>query len=201
MRLRRFFQVFALLFLVISPASVSHAGASSPEAFVKEMASRTMGAIASPDITREERRKIFREMLDDHFDMATISRFVLGRYWRVATAEQKKRYRTLLDEALINVYTDRFDDYKGEGFEVLGQRAEGNDVLVFSQIVPIEAPPVKVDWRIRKEGKQYKVIDVIVQDISMVVTKRSDFASVIQRGGGNVEVLLDHLEENQQQLL
>ena len=201
MRLRRFFQVFALMLLVLSPAGFSHARANSPEAFVKEMASRTMGAIASPDITREERRKIFREMLDDHFDMATISRFVLGRYWRVASPEQKKRYRTLLDEALINVYTDRFDDYKGEGFEVLGQRAEGNDILVFSQIVPLDTPPVKVDWRIRKDGNQYKVIDVIVQDISMVVTKRSDFASVIQRGGGDVEVLLNHLEENQQQLL
>ena len=201
MNLRRFFYGFAFLLLVISPAGISHAGVNSPEAFVKEMASRTMGAIASPDITREERRAIFRDMLDDHFDMATISRFVLGRYWRVASAEQKKRYRTLLDEALINVYTDRFDDYKGEGFEVLGQRAEGNDVLVFSQILPIDTPPVKVDWRIRKDNGQYKVIDVIVQDISMVVTKRSDFASVIQRGGGNVEVLLDHLEENQQGLL
>ena len=125
MNLRRFFYGFAFLLLVISPAGISQAGVNSPEAFVKEMASRTMGAIASPDITREERRAIFRDMLDDHFDMATISRFVLGRYWRVASAEQKKRYRTLLDEALINVYTDRFDDYKGEGFEVLGQRAEG----------------------------------------------------------------------------
>ena len=54
---------------------------------------------------------------------------------------------------------------------------------------------VSVDWRVRERGGSMKILDVIVEGVSMSVTQRSDFSSVIQRGGGNVDVLLDHLRK------
>lgn len=129
--------------------------------------------------------------------MNTIGRFSLGRYWRVATAEEQKRYLELFRDMVVDVYSSRFSEYKGEKVEVRSSRAEGKtDVLVTSFIVPDGGgPEIQVDWRVRHKNNRYKVIDVIVEGVSMGVTQRSDFASVIQRGGGKVEVLLAHLEQ------
>ncbi len=52
-----------------------------------------------------------------------------------------------------------------------------------------------VDWRVRQVGGGYKVVDILVEGVSMALTQRSDFASVIQRGGGDIEVLLEQLRQ------
>ena len=73
-------------------------------------------------------------------------------------------------------------------------RAEGKrDILVNSEVQAQNGQAIKVDWRLRDRKGSFKVIDVIVEGVSMSVTQRSDFSSVIQRGGGNIEVLLKHL--------
>ena len=96
---------------------------------------------------------------------------------------------------VVKVYSDRFKEYKGQKFEVRGARPEGEkDVIVTSFILPEGGPEVQVDWRVRSKNGRFQVIDVIVEGVSMSVTQRSDFASVIQRGGGNVDVLLAHLQ-------
>ena len=70
------------------------------------------------------------------------------------------------------------------------------DTIVKSKIIsPKSNNDVPVEWRVRKKGNQYKVIDVLVAGVSMSVTQRSDFSSVIQRGGGDVSVLINHLKK------
>lgn len=164
--------------------------------FIDGIAQRGIDFLRDPDLTEEKRKKEFQKLLDDSFDMATIGRFSLGRYWNVATAEEKKRYLELFHEMIVDVYSDRFGEYKGQKLEVRTSRAEGKaDVLVTSFLVSgSRGPEVQVDWRVRYKKGSYKVIDVIVEGVSMGVTQRSDFSSVIQRGGGKVEVLLTHLQ-------
>lgn len=197
---REFLKNLILVFSVLMAGWCQQAYAAPPEAareFVSRMAERTLGIIADEKLTQEQKKADFRKMLQNHFDMDTISRFALGRYWNVATPEQRKEYRKLLNVTIIDVYTDRFDNYQGEKFEVAAARPEaGGDVLVTSYILPQDKPKVKVDWRVREKDGKFRIVDVIVQDVSMVVTKRSDFASVIQRGGGDVQVLLDYLKSS-----
>ena len=108
--------------------------------------------------------------------------------------QQKKEYLSLFKDMVIDVYSKRFEDYNGQKIEVTRSRPEGKrDVLVSSILKQDGGPDVRLDWRVRKKGSQYKVIDVIVEGVSMSLTQRSDFASVIQRGGGEVEALLVHL--------
>ena len=132
-------------------------------------------------------------MLDDSFDIKTIGRFALGRYWRQATSAQKKEYLRLFQDMIVNVYSRRFGDYNGEKFEVLSARGQGpSDVIVISQIIPKSGAAISIDWRVRKKSERLVVIDIIVEGVSMALTQRSDFAAVIQRGGGKVDVLLEH---------
>jgi phospholipid transport system substrate-binding protein len=97
---------------------------------------------------------------------------------------------------VIDVYTGRFSDYKGQKFEVTTARSIGNnDTLVSSQIIPTDGGEnIQVDWRVRNKGNGFKIVDVYVAGVSMGVTQRSDFSSVIQKGGGSVDVLINHLK-------
>lgn len=167
------------------------------EDFISDTARRGITFLSDENLTEDQRKKEFRTLLQDSFDMDTIGRFSLGRYWRVATPEEQKRYLGLFRDMVVDVYSSRFSEYKGEKVEVRSSRAEGkSDVLVTSFIVPDgSGPEIQVDWRVRYKNNRYKVIDVIVEGVSMGVTQRSDFASVIQRGGGKIEVLLAHLEQ------
>lgn len=173
----------------------SHKVDKGAEKFINSMANRALDFLDDDSMTHDQKRSEFRKLLQDSFDMSTIGRFSLGRYWRVSTAEQRREYQSLFKEMVIDVYSDRFGEYTGETFETRGFRADGEkDTIVNSFIVPDAGPEVQVDWRVRYKNGRYQVVDVIVEGVSMSVTQRSDFASVIQRGGGDVEVLLSHLK-------
>lgn len=162
--------------------------------FVSSTTERALSFLSDPNLSKKQREQKFREILQSSFDMKTIGRFSLGRYWRVSTEQQRTEYLDLFEKMVINVYSKRFGDYKGEKFDVQDARSEGkSDAIVTSYITPINGPKIQVDWRIRYKNGQYKVIDVIVEGVSMALTQRSDFASVIQRGGGQVDILLNHL--------
>lgn len=166
--------------------------------FVQSTAEAGLKFLSNPQSPRDEKKKEFRKLLDNSFDLDTIGRFALGRYWNTATPEQRKDYLTQFRRMVVDVYANRFDDYKGQKFEAASFRAiSPTDTLVTSYIKPADgSPDIQVDWRVRFKGNTYKIVDVLVSGVSMSVTQRSDFASVIQRGGGNIDVLIDHLKNN-----
>ena len=177
-------------------ASQSNAAAEGAFKFVQSTAEKGLKFLSNPGADVSEKRAEFRKLLDSSFDLDTIGRFALGTYWKGATPAQQKEYQALFRKMVVDVYTARFNDYKGQKFEAKGFRSIGqNDTLVNSFIVPTDGgQPIAVDWRVRNKNGSYKIVDVLVAGVSMSVTQRSDFASVIQRGGGNVDVLINHLK-------
>jgi phospholipid transport system substrate-binding protein len=135
-------------------------------------------------------QKEFKRILNKKFDMAALSRFAMGRYWVIATDAEKKEYTKLFNKMVIDVYSKRFSDYSGQNFEVVGNKPAGRKDFIVNSLIKGKGSPVKVDWRLRKG----RVIDVIVAGVSMSVTQRSEFASIIQRNGGQVASLITHLQ-------
>lgn len=175
---------------------VAEANLDGAKNFVDNMAQKGIGFLGNQDLTEEQRTAEFRKLLNSSFDMATIGRFALGRNWKVATPAQQTEYQKLFKDMIVESYSRRFHEYNGQKLEVTGASADSNgDVLVSSSIVPPNGEAVKVDWRVRAGGGSYKVVDIVVEGVSMALTQRSDFASVIQRGGGNIDVLLQHLRQ------
>lgn len=178
-------------------ASASQAGAMEKGAFdfVKNTTDRGLKFLADPNSTKAQKTGEFRKLLDQSFDLDTIGRFALGSYWKAATAPQKAEYLKLFRKMVVDVYTQRFDDYKGQDLQVKSFRSIGNnDTLVSSYMVPKDGgQDVQIDWRVREKSGSYKIVDVLVAGVSMSMTQRSDFASVIQRGGGNVDALIAEL--------
>lgn len=173
---------------------VSAAAGGNAEKFIGDMAGRALAFLGNESLSQEDKISSFRKLLNESFDLDTIGRFTLGRHWKTSTEAQRQEYLTLFRKMVVDVYAKRFGDYKGQRFETRGARADGDsDTIVTSYIIPGSGPEVQVDWRVRFKNGQYKIVDVIVEGVSMSVTQRSDFAAVIQRGGGDVSVLLNYL--------
>lgn len=178
--------------LLVSAAQNDPAQAASD--FISKLADRGIGLISKKDMSDEDRQKEFRNLLHDNFDMKTIGRFALGTYWKTATKEEQKEYLKLFEDMIVTVYSRRFKGYNGNALNVKSARADGeNDAIVLSEIVPKDGQKIKVDWRVRHKDGKFSVVDIIVEGVSMSLTHRSDFSSVIQRGGGKMEILLAHL--------
>lgn len=166
--------------------------------FIKKMSDRGLSFLSNKDLSQEAREKEFRQLLQESFDMKTIGRFALGRYWKTSDKKALDEYLKLFENMIVEVYSRRFSEYDGQTLEIGNTRLEENsDAIVTTFIVPKEGPKVQVDWRVRNKKGKYQVVDVIVEGVSMSLTQRSDFASVIQRGGGDIEVLLAHLRTGQ----
>ncbi len=164
--------------------------------FIKGVAKRGIDFLSNGDLTEAQRKKEFRNLLVTSFDIKTIGRFALGRYWRTANPKQQKEYLGLFEDMIVDVYSRRFDEYKGQDVHVIDvlEKTE-TDIIVNSEVVPDSGPKFHVDWRVRYKNGQYRIIDIMVEGVSMALTHRSDFSAVIQRGGGKVDVLLEHLRK------
>ena len=102
----------------------------------------------------------------------------------------------LFEDYVVFMYTARLSNFGGETMKVRGSRSDGDGVIVSTDMIsPGGAAPVKIDWRLVSANGFYKISDVIVEGISMAVTQRSEFASVFQRNGGQIQSLLALMRE------
>jgi phospholipid transport system substrate-binding protein len=186
-------QVFAIA-LVVAPgpaaAEGSAAVASTPVEFISVLGNRGLEVIRSA-ASIPEKKNYFQQMLRQDFDLSGMSRFVLGRYWRVASHHQRREFRKLFEADLLHFYGARLSQYGGEGFQVTGSRTDPAGLVVTSQIVRSQGPQVELDWRLSIRGGLYKISDVMIDGVSMAVTQRTEFAEIIQRNGGRIEGLLE----------
>ena len=171
------------------------AAAADPAAVVTSLgneALKVLGKNVDPNL----RVARFRQLFSADFDVPGIARFVLGRYWRVATPAQQQEFLKLFTDYIALAYSNRLAEYSGETLRVTGSRPAPDGELVSSQIVRANGqPPAGVEWLLTPQNGAYKISDVIVEGVSMAVTQRSEFASVIQRNGGQVEGLITALRQ------
>jgi len=193
---RRFLlTIMSLLIASVSLAPTPTAIAADANVFMNEMWNRAV-EVLSKKVPATERLTRFRQLFQADFDGPGIARFVLGRYWRSASEQEQQEFLKLFEDYVVFVYGTRLSSFNGETFRVKGSRPEGNGVVVATDILnPGGEPPIKVDWRLISDNGAFKINDVIIEGISMLVTQRSEFASIIQRHGGQVGGLLALMRE------
>lgn len=166
---------------------------SAPDAarFIKDLSVKAIADLTDLSLNDVERARRFDALLRENFDVPEIGRFVLGRFWRMATEAERAEYLKLFEGYLVQIYAKRFKEYTGENLRV-DQTRPGNDneIVVLSTIVRSQIGPAQVAWRLRREGAGFRIVDVSVEGVSLALTHRDDFAAVIQRGGNKVEALL-----------
>lgn len=190
---------------VVSPLPAEKGNSSVIEAaahgdaqtFVVEMGNDALAFLADASLSQADKEARFKSLLDDNFDMKTIGRFVLGSYWQRMSEQQRTEYQGLFEKLIVAIYSGRLSEYSGQKFIVDGQRPAGaGAVVVLSHVVSAQSGEnIPVAWHVRQKNGQNKIVDVSINDVSLAISKKSEFASIIQRAGGNPETLLAHLRE------
>ncbi len=185
------FLVVALVILV--PARP--AAAQNPAAVITNLGNNALKVLGS-NVDPNLRVARFRELFQADFDVPGIARFVLGQYWRLAAPTQQQEFIRLFADYIALVYANRLAEYGGETLRVTGTHPAPDGELVASEIIRTNGqPPARVDWLLTPANGSYKITDVIFEGVSMAVTQRSEFASFIQRNGGQVQSLITALQQ------
>lgn len=189
-----------VLVLMLGPLPVS-AAQGDPEGYIRGFADKALALVTDRSASLPDQRARFDALLTEHFDLEGIGRFLLGRYWRLATDEEREAYHKAFKESLVYTYTARFGEYGGQTLQVDGSREDGRFLLVQSRIVdPAGSAPVRLDWRLLPTGDSFKIIDVVIEGVSMSLTQRQEYASVIQANGGDVTALINALNKRMSEL-
>lgn len=177
------------------------AGEADARSFIQALADTAMKTVAVKDLSDAERALRFRNLFVNTFDLPEISKLVLGRYWRPATPEQRGEFQKLFEDIQVYTWTRRFKEYSGETLDIFGVEADASgDSLVVSQIRRHNLAPINVSWRVRKDGEIFRVVDIIVEGASMIVTYRSDYSGVLSSQGGKLDSLLTVMRQKADQL-
>lgn len=182
---------------LVRPAPAEANFAQGAETFIASLADQAVQSLTVKGIDRGERVARFRAMFNDRFAVRSIGRWVLGKFWRKATDDEKVEYQKLFEDLMVASYVDRFANYAGEKLEITKTiDKDGKTATVFSRIMRDGAgDPISVNWRVGGKNGVYKVADVVVEGTSMSATLRSEFASIIKQRGGTVAGLLEALRE------
>lgn len=161
-------------------------------AFLAELSSRAMAQLNETGLDEAEKKRRFRALLNEGFDVEAIARFVLGRYWRAAGDAERREFLTVFEDSMVFRFLPVLGDYTGAALAVgqvrpFGQ--SGHMYSVDSELRRREGPPIKVDWRIHKGASGYRILDILAEGVSVAVTLRAEYNSVLQQNGGKVAAL------------
>ncbi len=180
--------------LVTLALAFSARAAEDASAFVERLGDEATLVLSDDSLTRGDRRLAIEGMLQDYFDVALIGRLVLGRHWRAASSDERRNFLELFEAFVLATYARRLEAYAGETLEVGQARDRGRQgVLVPSRLNQPAGEPIAVIWRLRRDGGSFRVVDIVVEGVSMVITQRTEFDSVIRRGDGGIDALLENL--------
>jgi phospholipid transport system substrate-binding protein len=141
------------------------------------------------------RQAAIQRVLQTNFDLPYMGQQALGANWAKANEAQRARFLKAAESAEARAYSERFGQYAGQTLTVGKVTNRPNGVfIVDSQLSQSNGQPIKLQWEVRDAGQGPRIVDVKVEGVSMVMTRRSDFNSYIQNNGGTVDPLINELE-------
>jgi len=170
-----------------------------PEELVRKVTEDVLSSIKSDKALqagdRQKALALAEQKVLPHIDFAAATRLAMGRAWSSATPEQQKKLVDEFRSMLIRIYSNAIDAYRGQTMKVqpVNTPAGANEVTVRNQYVRPGQPPVSVDYAMHKTAQGWKIYDITVEGISLVLTYRSEFDQVMRQSG--VDGLLKRLAE------
>jgi phospholipid transport system substrate-binding protein len=154
------------------------------------------GKITDKRLAERQRRRV-SALIARRVETHSISRFVLGPYLRHASKDERKRFEKALPNYLARLLTSELGAFADRTLtisEVVPTGRPEGDVLVLSKIAGKTGLPLRVDWRVRPTEAGPKLVDVIVEGMSLAVVQRNAFIAELRRNGGKLEKLITRLE-------
>jgi len=198
--MKRNFRIFAIALLLL-PLWLSPGAAAGgvPTDQIKATVDRALVVLRDPRFKPaakvKERRDQLRQILFARFDFSEMARRALGASWRRRTPQEQEEFVRLFTELLEHAYTDTIESYTDEKIIYVGERLDGNYAEVKSKILTSKGQEFSIDYKTQVVAGEWKVYDVVVENISMVNNFRSQFSRVINNA--SYEELVRRLKEKQ----
>lgn len=194
--------VWQLGFALLGSLVWVHAAAntqSTPEALIKTTTDKVLEVLKKErEVINNDPARIYGivdEYIILHFDFERMSQRVLGKFWHRATPEQQTNFRKQFQTLLVHTYAAALREYTDQKVEFLPTRPrEAGEVSVRTQIVQSGGPPIPIQYEMYKQSEQWKVYDISIDGVSLVINYRSTFASEIRSNGldGLIARLVEH---------
>ena len=140
-----------------------------------------LNAYKNPDLPNENKFLMVEQTINNNFAGAGIAKFVSGKAWNSATKETKKEYIKLFKRHLALNIASMMQSYSNQNYSLINSRYdESSKVTLVDMLIHSDNNDIQVTWRLKKSKDRFFVIDLLVADISLVVTKRSEFNSMLK---------------------
>jgi phospholipid transport system substrate-binding protein len=193
--MKKFF-TFVLLAAFL-PLAVFASADEKAVLFVKELTDNVITNVLESKENQEKKEADFKKYFTQALDLPSIGRFVLGRYWKSADKQQRDDFIQIFMDATAKSWADRFNLYTGQQLEFLGSRFMNNNpnqIYVDSKIMDKKSP-VEVIWRLQKKQDSYKIIDIIIENVSMALTYRNEYNAFLQSHNGDIAALINQIRQ------
>ena len=173
----------------------------APEELVQKVTEEVMTAIKSDKQLaagdKQKAMKVAEEKVLPYIDFEEATRLAVGRAWSQATPEQKKKLVSEFRNMLVRTYSNAIEAYQGQTLKVMpsrgGKQDAKDEATVRTQFTRAGGKPLPIEFQMRKAGPEWKVYDISVEGISLVLTYRSEFDSVVKQDG--IDGLIKRLTE------
>ena len=185
----QFFRILIILFIFSIP---SHVFADEAKNWLKTEIDKIIYAYQNSDLPNENRFLMIEQTINNNFAGSGIAKFVAGKSWNGASKDTKLEYIKLFKRHLALNIASMMQGYSNQNYELTNSNYdEKNKVSLIDMEVYSDTGSIQVTWRVKKSKDRYFVIDLLVADISLVVTKRSEFNSMLK----TVDYNLDQFNE------
>ena len=175
--------------------SLAPAGDQTPAAFISTIGNDALAEMRST-ASLDHKLAYFGRMLSQDFDLDGMSRFVLGPHWRTASPEQQQEFRSLLEKHIMLSHGRRLAEVSGGDFRVTGSRTDPDGVVfVTGEMIAPQGARNEVDFQLGIVAGLYRIQDVTIDNVSMVLSYRSEIQSVLASHGGQLGALLTAMRE------
>ena len=170
-----------------------------PDELVKKVTDDVFAAVKSDKQLaagdKQKALKLAEEKVLPLIDFEEATRLAVGRAWREASKEQKDKLTTEFRRMLVRTYSSAISAYEGQTMKVqpVHMKAGDTDVTVHNQYIRPGGKPVQLDYQMRKTDAGWKIYDIVVEGVSLVLTYRSEFDAVVKQQG--VDGLIKRLAE------
>ena len=185
------FLVFLFLFYNLSSYAIDEENAKS---FVVSIGNQAIKILKIPVDDKIKRKKELSTLLQEKFDMKFISKVIIGKEIAKNTSQKKlDTFSNIFETHIVNIYSSQLGTYKGQKFSVKKTDINKKDAFVYSTIESPEYPIINIVWRVRDRKNELKVIDMQVEGVSLLRTKKNDFAMILNSEG--LDGLITKLEK------
>lgn len=155
--------------------------ANSPTEQIQQTVQQVMHVVGNPANSDGRRKELLRETLMPRFDWLEMSKQALGKHWRQASGRENEFISAFAD-FLGNAYIVQIGAYRNEKVVFLQESIENNRAQVKTKLISQKGEPTAISYSLHRIDGEWKIYDVIVEDISIVVNYRSQFSRILAKG-------------------